>query len=206
MKATPDFSYEKNSGKNRIAGVDEAGRGPLCGPVVAAAVVFPDYEIDIPILITDSKKMSQKQRDVAAAWIRDNTMWAVAISTPSEIDELNILWASMQAMERAVAGLETPPDFCLIDGNRMPKNLKTPGDAIVRGDSKSLSIAAASILAKCERDRIMAELHIEYPQYGWDKNAGYGTRVHMDALDKYGVTVHHRKTFAPIKQRSEKCS
>ncbi len=199
MKVNPDFSIERACGMERVAGCDEAGRGPLCGPVVAAAVMFPSFDIDIPVVIRDSKQMTHAQRAAAYDWIVANTQWAVAQCGPDEIDELNILWASMRAMERAVAGLGQVPEFCLVDGNRVPAGLT--GAAVVKGDAKSLSIAAASILAKETRDRIMLELAHEFPEYGWDKNAGYPTKTHLQAIEKYGITKHHRKTFGPVKER-----
>ena len=199
MVVVADFSIENEIGANFIAGCDEAGRGPLCGPVVAAAVIFPNREIEIPVVIRDSKKMSAAQRAVAYDWITKNTIWATGQCTPAEIDELNILWASMRAMERAVAGLGQTPDTCLVDGNRVPAGLR--GRAIIKGDAKSLSIAAASIVAKETRDKIMRELALEFPQYGWDKNAGYPTAQHLTAIEKYGITKYHRKTFGPIKER-----
>ena len=192
-----DFSLEREQG-GTVAGCDEAGRGPLCGPVVAAAVIFPSFDIEIPVVIRDSKKMSAHQRAVAYDWITQKTIWAVGMCSASEIDELNILWASMRAMERAVAGLSVRPDMCLIDGNRVPKNLT--GRAIIKGDAKSLSIAAASIIAKETRDKIMHELAEKFPMYGWDKNAGYPTAQHLAAIEKYGVTEYHRKTFRPVKK------
>ena len=198
MKSDPDFSIELSNG-GVIAGVDEAGRGPLCGPVVAAAVIFPNFNIDIPVVIRDSKQMSAKQRAVAYDWITQNTVWATGECSPAEIDELNILWASMLAMERAVAGLTNKPDMCLIDGNRVPKNII--GESVVHGDAKSLSIAAASIIAKETRDRIMHELALQYPQYDWDKNAGYPTQSHLHAIEKYGINEHYRKTYGPVNQR-----
>ena len=198
MIVIPDFSIENETNASFIAGVDEAGRGPLCGPVVAAAVIFPNRDIEIPVIIRDSKKMSPAQRATAYDWIIRNTIWATGQCSPAEIDELNILWASMCAMERAVAGLNQKPDVCLIDGNRVPKNLC--GHAIVKGDAKSLSIAAASIIAKETRDRIMHELATQFPMYGWDKNAGYPTAEHLCAIEKYGITEHHRKTFGPVKK------
>ena len=197
MVVVADFSIENEIAQDFIAGVDEAGRGPLCGPVVAAAVIFPSREIEIPVVIRDSKKMSAAQRAVAYDWITKNTIWATGQCTPAEIDELNILWASMRAMERAVASLSCAPEICLIDGNRVPKNLR--GRAIIKGDAKSLSIAAASIIAKETRDKIMRELAAEFPMYGWDRNAGYPTPEHLTAIEKYGVTPHHRKTFGPVK-------
>ncbi len=195
----PDFSLEIASGFNLVAGVDEAGRGPLCGPVVAAAVIFTNRDIDIPVVIRDSKQMTAKQRAQAYDWIVKNTAWAVAECSPSEIDELNILWAAMLAMERAVDNLGIKPQYCLIDGNRLPKNLV--GCPVVKGDAKSLSIAAASIVAKETRDMIMRDLAQQFPQYGWDKNAGYPTKSHLQAVEKYGINQHYRKSFGPIKER-----
>ena len=203
MVVVADFSIENEIGANFIAGCDEAGRGPLCGPVVAAAVIFPNREIEIPVVIRDSKKMSAAQRAVAYDWITKNTIWATGECDPAEIDELNILWASMRAMERAVAGLGQAPDMCLIDGNRVPAGLR--GRAIIKGDAKSLSIAAASIIAKETRDKIMRELALEFPQYGWDRNAGYPTAEHLLAIKKYGITKHHRRTFGPVKKCLESC-
>jgi len=198
MKTNPDFSIELSHG-GVIAGVDEAGRGPLCGPVIAAAVIFPQFDIDIPVVIRDSKQLSPHQRAIAYEWIVQNTIWATGSCSPAEIDELNILWASMRAMERAVAGLNTVPDICLIDGNRVPGGLR--GESVVRGDAKSLSIAAASIIAKETRDKIMHDLALQFPQYGWDKNAGYPTKSHLQAIEKYGINEHYRKSFGPVKER-----
>lgn len=198
-KTTPDFSLEIATGAQLIAGIDEAGRGPLCGPVVAAAVIFPRHDIEIPVIIRDSKQMTPAQRACAYDWITNNTIWAVAECSPAEIDELNILWASMTAMKRAIDKLPAAPDHCLIDGNRLPPDLI--GTAVVRGDTKSLSIAAASIIAKQTRDKIMHLLAQQYPQYGWDKNAGYPTKSHLQAIDQYGINEHYRKSFGPIKER-----
>lgn len=202
MKSIPDFSIECASGYQLIAGVDEAGRGPLCGPVVAAAVIFPSFDIDIPVLITDSKQMNHQQRKDALAWIQENTIWAVGQCSPAEIDQLNILWASMQAMERAVDALGRKPELCLIDGNRVPRAIT--GQAVVKGDSKSISIAAASIIAKETRDQIMSDLAKQCPQYGWDKNAGYPTPAHLQAIEKYGINDHYRQSFGPVKKIQEK--
>lgn len=204
MRSVPDFSIEINCGKKIIAGLDEAGRGPLCGPVVAGAVVFKKYDFDDMPLISDSKQMSEKQRDIAFDWITNNpdVDWAVAQCSPAEIDELNILWASMLAMERAAGNLRTQPEYCLVDGNKMPKDLV--GEAVVKGDAKSLSIAAASIIAKVTRDRLMKELAQKYPEYAWDKNAGYPTLQHLRAIEKYGINEHYRKSFGPVKERLEK--
>lgn len=204
MRSVPDFLIEKNCGKKIIAGVDEAGRGPLCGPVVAGAVVFLKYDFDDMPLISDSKQMNEKQREIAYDWITNNKdiIWSVAQCSATEIDELNILWASMRAMERAVSNLNIKPEYCLIDGNRVPKNLN--GMSVVKGDAKSLSIASASIIAKVTRDRLMHELSKKYPQYGWDKNAGYPTPQHLQAIEKYGINEHYRKTYKPVKERLEK--
>ena len=198
MKTNPDFSLEM-AHRGIIAGVDEAGRGPLCGPVVAAAVIFLNTDVNIPVVIRDSKQMTAKQRAVAYDWITQNCIWATGECGPAEIDELNILWASMRAMERAVAGLTVKPDFCLVDGNRVPKNLT--GESVVRGDAKSMSIAAASIIAKETRDKIMHDLAKKYPQYEWDKNAGYPTQSHLQAIDKYGINEQYRKSYGPVKER-----
>lgn len=201
MKTNPNFDFELAQ-SGIVAGVDEAGRGPLCGPVVAGAVIFPDKNIEIPVIIRDSKQMSAAQRDAAYDWITHNTIWATGMCSPAEIDELNILWASMRAMERAVDALALQPNFCLIDGNRVPKNLN--GRAVVKGDAKSLSIAAASIVAKVSRDRLMHELAQKYPEYGWEKNAGYPTPEHLRAIEKYGINEHYRKSFGPVKKILER--
>ena len=204
MRSIPDFSIEKNVGKKIIAGVDEAGRGPLCGPVVAGAVVFKKYDFDDMPIIRDSKQMSEKQRDIAYDWITNNPdiIWASAQCSAAEIDEMNILQASLTAMTRAIDALRVEVEYCLVDGNKMPKNLF--GEAVVKGDAKSLSIAAASIIAKVTRDRIMKDLAQKYPQYEWEKNAGYPTQQHLHAIDKYGINEHYRKTYRPIKERIEK--
>ena len=198
-KNNPDFSLELATNLKFVAGVDEAGRGPLCGPVVAAAVVFPDTNIEIPVIIRDSKQMTARQRAVAYDWIVNNTIWAVAECSPAEIDELNILWASMLAMKRAIDKLDCDVEYCLVDGNRMPQGVS--GMSVVKGDAKSLSIAAASILAKETRDKIMTELSKQFPQYGWNKNAGYPTKSHLQAIEKYGINQYYRKSFGPVKER-----
>ena len=202
QKENPDFSLEIESGAKLVAGVDEAGRGPLCGPVVAAAVIFPRHDIEIPVVIRDSKQMTARQRAMAYDWITKNTIWAVAECSPAEIDELNILWASMTAMTRAIEKLSSKPQHCLIDGNRLPNDLI--GTPVVHGDARSISIAAASIIAKETRDKIMHELAQQFPQYGWDKNAGYPTKSHLQAIEQYGINEHYRKSFGPIKERIKK--
>lgn len=204
MRSVPDFSIEKNCGKKFIAGVDEAGRGPLCGPVVAGAVVFKKFDFDDMPLISDSKQMSEKQRNIAYDWLTNNPdiIWSVAQCSAAEIDELNILQASLTAMTRAIRNLKCNVEYCLVDGNKMPRNII--GEAVVKGDAKSLSIAAASIIAKVTRDNIMRELSKQFPQYDWDKNAGYPTQQHLQAIDKYGINEHYRKSYRPIKERIEK--
>ena len=204
MRSIPDFSIEQNCGKKIIAGVDEAGRGPLCGPVVAGAVVFKKYNFDDMPIISDSKQMSEKQRNIAYDWITNNPdiVWAVAQCSAAEIDEMNILQASLTAMKRAICVLGINVEYCLVDGNKMPKDLI--GEPVVKGDARSLSIAAASVLAKVTRDRIMTELSKKYPQYEWEKNAGYPTQQHLQAIDKYGINEHYRKTYRPVKERIEK--
>ncbi len=172
MRSVPDFSIEDICGKILVAGLDEAGRGPLCGPVVAGAVVFMKHNFDDMPLITDSKQMSEKQRQIAYDWITNNPdiIWATGQCSAAEIDEMNILQASLTAMTRAANALNVKPEYCLVDGNKMPN--KITGQAVVKGDSVSLSIAAASIIAKQTRDKIMRDLSKHFPQYCWDKNAG----------------------------------
>ena len=204
MRTCPDFSIEKNCGKKIIAGVDEAGRGPLCGPVVAGAVVFLLHDIEIPVVIRDSKQMSEKQREAAYDWITNNPniLWTTAQCSAREIDEMNILQASLTAMKRAISALKCEVEYCLVDGNKMPQGLI--GESVVKGDAKSLSVAAASIVAKVTRDRIMKDLAKKYPQYDWEKNAGYPTQQHLQAIDKYGINEYYRKTYRPVKERIEK--
>lgn len=200
MRSIPDFCIEKYCGHKIVVGVDEAGRGPLCGPVVAGAVVFKKYEFDDMPIISDSKQMNEKQREIAYDWITNNPdiIWAVGQCSAVEIDEMNILRASLTAMKRAIAKLDIVPEYCLVDGNKMIDSMS--GQAVVKGDSKSMSIAAASIIAKVTRDRIMHELAIKFPQYAWDKNAGYPTKQHLQAIEKYGINEHYRKTYGPVKK------
>ena len=180
----------------RIAGVDEVGRGPLAGPVTACAVVLDMSRI--PEGLNDSKKLSAKRLESLAEAILACAEVSVASASVEEIDELNILRASHLAMERAVAGLLTPPDHCLIDGNLIPKGLTVSAEAIVKGDSKSVSISAASIVAKIRRDYVMSALAQQYPGYGWETNAGYPSKSHRLALQNLGVTPHHRRSFKPV--------
>lgn len=186
-----------------IAGTDEAGRGPLCGPVYAAAVIL-DPAMPIEGL-NDSKKLDAAARERLFERICQHAQaWAIAQCTAQEIDQLNILRASHLAMERAVAQLTTVPDKVLVDGNRLPKQLKIPAEAIVKGDGRHSAIAAASILAKVARDREMAELHQQYPHYDLAANKGYPTPQHLAALTAHGPTPQHRRTFAPVKRWLER--
>lgn len=179
-----------------VCGVDEAGRGPLAGPVVAAAVIL-DPDRPIPGL-NDSKKLSEKKRVALAALIRERALaWAVAEATVAEIDQINILQASLLAMQRVVAALGIKAERALIDGNRCPI-LDIPAEAIIQGDGKIASIAAASILAKTVRDAGMLVLHAEFPQYGFDRHMGYPTAVHLKALEAHGASPVHRRSFGPV--------
>lgn len=179
-----------------VCGVDEAGRGPLAGPVVAAAVILDPARLIAGL--NDSKKLSAKKREALAVEIRATALaWAVAEATVEEIDRINILQASMLAMQRAVAALNIRPTHALIDGNRCP-SLPCTAEAIVGGDGKVASIAAASILAKTVRDAGMLELHATYPQYAFDRHMGYPTAVHLQALREYGVSPVHRRSYAPV--------
>ncbi len=184
------------AGASRIAGVDEAGRGPWAGPVVAAAVILDPG--NIPDGLDDSKKLSARKRDFLFDAITRSSVVAYALRSPGEIDRTNILRASLEAMAEAVAMLALPPDGILVDGNQSPPG-SIPCRTIVGGDGRSLSIAAASIIAKVTRDRIMLQLAIEHPGYGWETNMGYGTKAHQIGLSKYGVTPHHRRSFKPIR-------
>jgi ribonuclease HII len=179
-----------------VCGIDEAGRGPLAGPVVAAAVIL-DPARPIPGL-NDSKKLSEKKRVALAELIRERAIaWAVAEASVEEIDRINILQASLLAMQRAVAGLAVRPISALVDGNRCPQ-LDIPAEAIIQGDGKIASIAAASILAKTVRDAGMRVLHAQYPQYGFDRHMGYPTAAHFKALEEHGASPVHRRSFGPV--------
>ncbi|MBK4216399.1 ribonuclease HII [Paracoccus caeni] len=199
MIFTPDFSVELaalSRGAKRVAGVDEAGRGPLAGPVTAAAVILdPD---NIPDGLNDSKRLPAHRREPLAEWIMTHCDWAVGHCSVEEIDQLNIYHAAHLAMCRAVAGLRQQPCHVLIDGNRIPKPLDRPAEAVVKGDARCLSIAAASIIAKVLRDRIMVDLAQQHPGYGWEINAGYPTPAHKRALLELGITPHHRRSFKPV--------
>lgn len=202
-----DFAHERRLG-GRVAGVDEAGRGPLAGPVVAAAVVFADVRRaprGLRDQVDDSKKLTRAQREVAFARLiamaREGALaFAVAASSVGEIDRLNILGATFQAMRRALARLPQIPDHILIDGDRLPPGLPVSATPLIGGDGLSMSIAAASILAKVIRDRAMTRLASRYPKFGWETNVGYGTTIHTQALAQIGPCKHHRLSFAPCAQ------
>jgi len=192
----PDFTFETKAGAHQgrnICGVDEAGRGPLAGPVIAAAVILsPD---NIPEGLNDSKALSHSARERLLNILVQNAKIGIGISEPGEIDRINILWASMIAMRRAVESLNISVDYALIDGNRVPSGLPCDAHAIVKGDAKSLSIAAASIAAKVTRDRIMAEADSRFPGYGWAGHKGYPTKAHRAAVETLGRSPAHRWTF-----------
>ena len=195
----PDFSFEQAArarGHMYIVGVDEVGRGPLAGPVVAAAVILDPQ--NIPAGLNDSKKLTAKKREALFDAIMTKADVCIAEATVAEIDAHNILRASHIAMVRAVAGLAHPADHALIDGNMVPDDLTISSETIIKGDGRSLSIAAASIVAKVWRDRHMVDLAQQFPGYGWDKNAGYPTAQHKLGLERLGVTPHHRRSFKPI--------
>ena len=195
----PDFSFEqaaKARGFLQISGVDEVGRGPLAGPVVAAAVILDPA--NIPVGLNDSKKLTAKRRDALYDELLAVADVSIAEATVAEIDTHNILRASHIAMVRAVAGLRQTADYALIDGNMVPRDLVIPCETIIKGDARSLSIAAASIVAKVWRDRHMVALAQQHPHYGWENNAGYPTAQHKLGLEQFGVSEHHRRSFRPI--------
>ncbi|MDE3986355.1 ribonuclease HII [Glaesserella parasuis] len=193
------FEYPK---AKLIAGVDEVGRGPLVGAVVTAAVILdPNQPIEG---LADSKKLSEKRRLALAEEIKAKALcWSLGRAEPDEIDQLNILHATMLAMQRAVAGLRIQPDFVLVDGNRIP-TLPMPAQAVVKGDSLVAEISAASILAKVARDQEMDELDKQFPEYGFAQHKGYPTKLHFEKLESLGATPYHRKSFAPVAQRLTK--
>ena len=198
-----DYSFEisaRDIGFTAVCGIDEAGRGPLAGPVYAAAVILPEgLEIDG---LNDSKKLTEKKREALFDIIKEKALaYSIGTASAREIDDINILQATYLAMRRAVEGLSIPVDYALVDGNRMPP-LAIEGETIIKGDAKSPSIAAASILAKVSRDRYMYELDRELPEYQFTKHKGYGTALHYEMIKKYGVSEHHRLSF--LKNLSEK--
>lgn len=195
-RVPPDFSHEQAAGLGKIAGVDEVGRGPLAGPVTAAAVILDPARL--PQGLADSKVLTASRREALFYQLMDMAQVSVAHASVAEIDSLNILRASHLAMERAVAGLTCASDHVLVDGNLIPSDLQGRATAIVKGDAKSLSIAAASIVAKVTRDRLMVDLASQFPGYGWAENAGYPTKQHLSALLNLGVTPWHRRSFKPV--------
>jgi ribonuclease HII len=199
-KAEDKLFFEKElwgKGYKLVAGVDEAGRGPLAGPVVAACVIFPE-DVYIPG-IDDSKKLTPRKREELYKKIKESALdFGVGIVKEKEIDKLNILNASLKAMQKAVSGLRSIPQFLLIDGNQKIPDLKLPQLPVVKGDSLSLSCAAASIIAKVERDRMMRKFHRKYPQFLFDKNKGYSSREHLEALKKFGPCKIHRRSFKRV--------
>lgn len=193
----PDYEIEKaavNSGFSCICGVDEAGRGPLAGPVCAAAVILPEGAVIEGL--DDSKKLTEKKREKLYDIIKETAVaYSVAYGTLEEIETVNILEATYLAMNRAIEGLSVKPDFALIDGNRVPRGIKIPCETIVKGDSKSMSVAAASVLAKVTRDRLMLEYDKKYPEYNFKKHKGYGTKEHTELIKQYGPCEIHRLSF-----------
>jgi ribonuclease HII len=192
----PDFSFEQEV-PTPVAGIDEAGRGPWAGPVVAAAVILDPH--NFPAGLNDSKKLSARKRESLFDELQNCAQIGVGLASVEEIDNINILQATFLAMQRAVDNLPAKPAFLLVDGNQKPP-IDLPLKTITKGDSRSFSIAAASIIAKNHRDSLMRELAKTYPDYGWEKNAGYGTAQHRDALNLVGITPHHRRSFAPIRK------
>ena len=193
----PDYEFEKaavNSGFSCICGVDEAGRGPLAGPVCAAAVILPEGAVIEGL--DDSKKLTEKKREKLYDIIKETAVaYSVAYGTLEEIESVNILEATYLAMNRAIEGLNVKPDFALIDGNRVPRGIKIPCETVVKGDSKSMSVAAASVLAKVTRDRLMLEYDKKYPEYNFKKHKGYGTKEHTELIKQYGPCEIHRLSF-----------
>jgi len=197
----PNWKHEIEAGiKNGVivCGVDEVGRGPLAGPVVACAVCLP---VDMPRKVTrrlkDSKQLEREEREELSALLRETVAYGVGMADVEEIDRINILRASQLAMLRAFEGVPSRPAYALVDGNQ-PPNLPCPITCIIGGDAISVSIAAASIIAKVERDKIMRELAVAHPVYGWETNVGYSTRDHLTALKEHGPTPHHRRSFRPV--------
>ena len=186
-----------------ICGIDEVGRGPWAGPVFAAAVILPPRLPNFFIGVTDSKKLSTQQRETLFPLLMDCCQVGIGEATVQEIDKYNILQATFMAMQRAFQSLRVQPHKAFVDGNRAPK-LPCIVETVIGGDASIPSIAAASIIAKVTRDRLMADLDLQYPGYGWATNAGYGTAVHQKGLDKLGVTPHHRRSFAPVREALEK--
>jgi len=200
----PDFTLEEQYG-NIVCGIDEVGRGPLAGPVVTACVYIPTEKRGLSFIsgLQDSKKLTRIKLEYLEAYIKEHCIWSVAECTVDEIDSLNILQASLKAMQKSFVAIpfaHRKGMSALIDGHILPMNMPCPAYAIKKGDDRSSSIAAASIIAKLTRDRIMENLHIEHPQYGWNTNVGYPSPAHKVAIKNHGITIHHRKSFAPVRE------
>ena len=199
---SPHEDVFRARGLARVAGIDEVGRGPLAGPVLAAAVVVPDVadvRRRLRMQAGDSKVLSEAARDEVAAYVRETCAVGIGQASVEEIDALNIRRATLLAMVRAARALPMAPDGVLVDGLDVPGEFTVPGRAIVKGDAVELCVACASIVAKVARDALMAELARSHPHYGWERNAGYGTAAHMEGLRLHGVTPHHRRSFAPVR-------
>lgn len=199
---SPNFSLE-NSIDAKVCGIDEVGRGALAGCVVAACVYIPQDLYDLPLWseVNDSKKLSKPKRNALYSEIKANSTYGIGSATAEEIDEINILQATFLAMKRAFVAMNSKENMhALIDGHMIPANFPAPATAVIKGDSKSISIAAASILAKVTRDAMMVDASKEHPHYGWEKNSGYPTKMHLNALENKGISDYHRKTFAPVKK------
>lgn len=197
--STPSFELE-DTFSGPVCGLDEVGRGPLAGPVVAACVVIPNSVrvMDFIPHIHDSKKLGKKMLTSLYTEITSHCHWGVVEISPQEIDRINIFQASLKAMREALHLVDLP-QAALVDGKHVPQNMPCDAQAVVKGDSKSVSIAAASIIAKVTRDKIMRGLHEQHPHYGWNTNVGYPSRQHRDAINEHGITIHHRRSFAPVK-------
>jgi len=195
VKTAPTFEFEATA-PQPVCGVDEVGRGPWAGPVMAAAVILDPQ--NIPAGLNDSKKLTALRREALFAEIMACATVSIGAASVQEIDQINILQATFLAMKRAIEGLDIKPHFALIDGPKIPPGLPCQAQAIVKGDSRSLSISAASIIAKVTRDRLMCDLSATFPGYGWETNMGYGTKAHQAGLARLGVTPHHRVSFKPI--------
>jgi len=198
----PDFTFE-NAHNGNTCGCDEVGRAPLAGPVTAACVYIPEdtYTYNHPLWqqVNDSKKISKKKREELTTLIKQHAHWGIGEASVEETEQINIVQASFLAMQRAYEQMNHPTTLALIDGNLTPKSFPCPTQTIIKGDTKSVSIAAASIIAKTHRDTLMADLAKHHPHYGWENNAGYPTKQHLEGINAHGITKHHRKSFAPIK-------
>lgn len=199
-KGYPDFSFEDGIG-GIVCGLDEVGRGPLAGPVVAACVIIPSHLRELSFIseIRDSKKLSSRKLEQLSAQIIETLPHTIAEISPAEIDRINILQASLQAMALACRKIGAV-DHALVDGNKAPALLPCPATTVIKGDSRSVTIAAASIIAKVYRDRLMERLSAEFPHYGWERNAGYPTADHLAAITRHGITPHHRQSFGPVRR------